>query len=248
MNDNDHNHLNKVIYMGTAIVKEVIGIALESDGSDSDVEYNFLEDTYFYYNQRRPSKIAARVSTYTKLNDSDFRSHFRLTKGSVEILIKLMYKDWQQNLGRIPTDIKLGIMLSLWYLATKETFREVGDRFDVSRGQAHRICTKFNTLLCTHVKKIIKWPTREEMVNIVNDFNRLRGHLSFPNVFGCVDGTHIEIPKPMNGNSYYNRKGYYSIVIQAICDAKMYFLDIFVGWLGLLVTAEFGEIVLFMRN
>ncbi|KAI4464269.1 hypothetical protein MML48_3g00005519 [Holotrichia oblita] len=70
------------------------------------------------------------------------------------------------------------------------------------------------------------------MVNIVNDFNRLRGNLSFPNVFGCVDGTHIEIPKPMNGNSYYNRKGYHSIVIQAICDAKMYFLDIFVGWPG----------------
>ncbi|CAH1382963.1 unnamed protein product [Tenebrio molitor] len=55
------------------------------------------------------------------------------------ILCKLLGREWHKNrIGR-RSDIRAGIMLSLWYLATKETFREVGDRFGVSRGHAYRI-------------------------------------------------------------------------------------------------------------
>lgn len=49
----------------------------------------------------------------------------------------------------------------------------------------------------------------------------------------AVDGMHIEIPAPKDDPlSYYNRKGFYSIILQGICDAKCQFIDIFVGWPG----------------
>lgn len=44
---------------------------------------------------------------------------------------------------------------------------------------------------------------------------------------------HIEIPAPnVDSNSYYNRKGFHSIILQGICDARYQFIDIFIGWLG----------------
>lgn len=51
-------------------------------------------------------------------------------------------------------------------------------------------------------------------------------------VFGCIDGTHIAIPGPLNDNSYYNRKGYHSVVLQGICNSDLKFMNIFCGWPG----------------
>jgi hypothetical protein len=124
-------------------------------------------------------------------------------------------------------------MLSLWYLATKETFGEVGDRFGVSRGRAYRILNKFTKQLSGHVNKFIKWPSREDMFDVVNNFNAVHANTSFPGVVGCVDGTHIQIPQPdVDAPSFYCRKGYHSVILQAVCTSKLYFTDIYVGWPG----------------
>ncbi|XP_017477248.1 PREDICTED: putative nuclease HARBI1 [Rhagoletis zephyria] len=57
--------------------------------------------------------------------------------------------------------------------------------------------------------------------------------LPFPFVLGCIDGTHIRISQPLKDSiSYYNRKGTYSIIVQAIADSKLRFLDAFIGHPG----------------
>lgn len=55
----------------------------------------------------------------------------------------------------------------------------------------------------------------------------------FPGVVGVIDGCHIPISAPIeNPNSYINRKGFYSILLQAICDHRMKFIDIYTGICG----------------
>ncbi|XP_050337927.1 uncharacterized protein LOC126764177 [Bactrocera neohumeralis] len=57
--------------------------------------------------------------------------------------------------------------------------------------------------------------------------------LPFPFVLGCVDGMHVRIQQPKTDSiSYYNRKGQYSVVEQAIADSKMRFTDVFAGYPG----------------
>ena len=49
----------------------------------------------------------------------------------------------------------------------------------------------------------------------------------FPQVIGCIDGTHLPILAPsQNEDIYVNRKNFHSINIQAICDANLKLIDI----------------------
>lgn len=61
---------------------------------------------------------------------------------------------------------------------------------------------------------------------IVPEFNQRKeifmNRLGFPATIGCVDGTHVAILKPVqDAHNYLNRKGYYSLNVQIICDADL---------------------------
>ena len=51
----------------------------------------------------------------------------------------------------------------------------------------------------------------------------------FPQCIDAIDGTHIETAKPSKHYSdFINRKGYFSINVQAVCDYKYCFQDVVV--------------------
>ena len=49
-------------------------------------------------------------------------------------------------------------------------------------------------------------------------------------IIGAIDRRHIRILRPRyHGIDYMNRKGYYSVLLQGICDDRGKFIDVFVG-------------------
>ena len=55
----------------------------------------------------------------------------------------------------------------------------------------------------------------------------------FPQAAGAIDGSHVPIMKPQESASdYYNRKGFYSIIIQELVDFRGRFMDVYIGWPG----------------
>ena len=50
-----------------------------------------------------------------------------------------------------------------------------------------------------------------------------------PQCVGAIDGSHILEPKD-SCTDYYNRKGWYSIILQGVVDHKYRFTDIYIGW------------------
>ncbi|CAI6373613.1 unnamed protein product [Macrosiphum euphorbiae] len=54
-------------------------------------------------------------------DDIDFKSHFRLTRNSVE--------SHNIKAGRPGIDFQKATLMTIWYLSNTETFRQVGDRF-----------------------------------------------------------------------------------------------------------------------
>ena len=83
----------------------------------------------------------------------------------------------------------------------------------------------------------IKVPTGERMHDVVNGFKNRWG---MPQVGGAVDGIHIPIIAPVDHHAdYYNRKGCYSVVMQAVVDFRHRFMDVKVGWPGSVTMPEY---------
>ena len=128
---------------------------------------------------------------------------------------------WEQKIGA-----------SLWFLATRESFRSIGERFGMGESTlSYALRDFFDVIIEKFLVEKIRFPNTELEINkITNGFKKL-GRIS--NVIGIIDGSHIPVKAPhLFPIDYFNRKGYYSIVLQAVVDHKKKFLDICVGWPG----------------
>ncbi|GFO21901.1 protein antagonist of like heterochromatin protein 1, partial [Plakobranchus ocellatus] len=65
------------------------------------------------------------------------------------------------------------------------------------------------------------------MLDINRSILQFQEMAGFPNVFGCIDGTHIKIVAPPGNDEdvYVNRKNVHSINVQIVCDARLRILD-----------------------
>ena len=78
--------------------------------------------------------------------------------------------------------------------------------------------------------KYISFPTDEKLKETVKGFQDRWG---IPQCAGSIDGSHIPVrPPALNHTDYYNRKGFYSILVQAVVDHNYLFTDFCIGWPG----------------
>ncbi len=123
------------------------------------------------------------------------------------------------------------LLMMLWFMASKDKFSAIADRFGMSESTANMAIRNLLVFLNENLRDtIICWPSDAGKIEIQGKYEELR---NFPGVVGMIDGSHIPIRMPsVRGVDYYNRKDYYSIVLQAVCREDLRFIDVYCGWPG----------------
>ena len=127
-------------------------------------------------------------------------------------------------------DVQAQVAITLYWLASSAEYRTIDNVFGVGKSTVssivHKVCESiYEDLLNVYVK----FPTGDELKNVVRGYEESWG---FPNCGGAIDGTHIHVPiiAPSESHGdYLNRKGYYSLIMQGVCDNKYIFRDINIG-------------------
>lgn len=129
----------------------------------------------------------------------------------------------------IPTEQRLAI--TLWSLATPAEYRTIAHLFGVGRSTVCMIVQETCTCIVEVLQRqYINFPSGQSLQDVVTGFETKWGMIQCA---GSIDGCHIPIlPPALNHTDYYNRKGWYSIVLQAIVDHEYLFRDIYIGWPG----------------
>ncbi|KAK4886235.1 hypothetical protein RN001_002506 [Aquatica leii] len=108
----------------------------------------------------------------------------------------------------------------------------VGDDYGIHKSTVSRVIEKVSECLAELRPNFVKMPeSNAEKVKVKQGFYAIG---NFPNVIGCVDGSHIPIESPGGDNAelFRNRKSFFSINVQAVCDSSLFIRDIVVRWPG----------------
>lgn len=124
------------------------------------------------------------------------------------------------------------LAVTLWFLATPCEYRTIDNLFDIARSTVCEIVQETcNAIVKSLLHKYIEFPTGDKLDELIID--GFKTNWGVPQCVGAVDGCHIPSSSPaMNRTDYYNRKGWYSMILQGVVDHSYRFIDINVGWPG----------------
>ncbi|KAK3920191.1 Protein ANTAGONIST OF LIKE HETEROCHROMATIN PROTEIN 1 [Frankliniella fusca] len=183
--------------------------------------------------REKPVRTSGYVDqTVPRLQSNQFREHFRMVPEVFQDLENLLgpILAKQENLGRSIIPVRKQILCTLWLLATPDSYRSVGDRFDMGKASANDSFMRVVESLCSISWRIIRWPQEREVPGIKAKFFSIS---KMPDVIGAIDGSDIEIKAPQEEpQAYTNRKKRYAVILQAICNAGLRFVDCFAGYPG----------------
>ncbi|CAI0474986.1 unnamed protein product [Linum tenue] len=125
------------------------------------------------------------------------------------------------------------VAVALRRLGTGDSLAAVADSFGLNHSTVSQVTWRFVEALEQRALHHLRWPSTElEMAEIKSKFQKLQG---LPNCCGVVDTTHITMllsTSDPTSNVWLDREKNYSMVLQAIVDPEMRFLDIVTGWPG----------------
>ena len=128
------------------------------------------------------------------------------------------------------------------YLASGESQQSLSYSFRIGRSTASGIISEVCEAIWNRLSKnyVTVPSTKTEWEAISEDFMNI---WDLPLCIGAIDGKHIRMVAPASsGSLYYNYKGFFSIILLAVCDAQYNFTYINVGEYGSNNGSGVGEL------
>ena len=156
----------------------------------------------------------------------DLKQDLRLSRETITALIAMLGSDSDHG-----WPIEINVLVFIYWLAHATTYPVVSRAFDIPRStvfdMVHRTCMAIVGIL----RRVVGHP--QDLEEVGNGFAASAGSQAFNVAVGAIDGCHIRVKPPAaDGACYFNRKLFHSIQMQAICDHRGRFIDVFVGFTG----------------
>nr|CAI5817205.1 unnamed protein product [Callosobruchus analis]CAI5820002.1 unnamed protein product [Callosobruchus analis] len=200
-----------------------------------DVEEIFLEDDLDILDiieMGFPRRVYTRKQHLNDMDDLTFFKRFRLLKNTVLHVLELIEEqlEYPHDLNNSVSPINQ-LLTTLRFYASSGHVSQVADFMGMHESTACRVIARVSRILAGLYKNFVKLPQPEEIVHIQTAFYQIA---KFPRVIGAVDGSHMKIQSPGGDDAevFRNRKGWFSINTQIICDANLNLLDVVARWPG----------------
>ena len=165
------------------------------------------------------------------LNDDQFKERFRLRRHVFLLLLSkiegAIFTSCPKKASPIPA---IQVLICLQYLSTNKFQLSIADEFNISQATISRIVYKVSRVISSLARTEINMQPRS-LSDVKNEFYSIA---HFPGVVGALDCSHVPIISPggIYAELYRNRKGYFSVNIQAVCDANLIFTNMVARWYG----------------
>nr|XP_037274623.1 putative nuclease HARBI1 isoform X2 [Rhipicephalus microplus] len=165
-------------------------------------------------------------------DEEDFSFRFRFTKASViAIMSELQLKKNTDRRGTLLPPL-LKVLITLRFYGTGAMQTVVGDLVRVSQQYVSRCVWEITQVICLRLfPKYVRLPDAADANAVMARFCAIA---LFLGVTGCIDCTHVPIVNPGGENAevFRNRKGYFSLNVQAITGPELQFFDVVASWPG----------------
>ena len=168
-----------------------------------------------------------------QLGEQWWRENLRMHRSTFVFLCRELkpYIERQCTVMRLPISVEQRVAVAIWRLATNVEYRTISELFGIGKATACVIVNDTCQAIVEYLMpRFVTMPQGDRLKDVIRGFE---ARWSFPQVAGVIDGTHIPILRPQDsGTDYYNRKGFYSVVMQSVIDFRGIFTDIYIGWPG----------------
>ncbi|CAN7943386.1 unnamed protein product, partial [Ixodes pacificus] len=179
----------------------------------------------------RPT-IRDRENPMERYNDGQFLARYRFTKGTVRELLGMLPLQTSTDCRGLPLTPMPQLLVTLRFYGAG-TFQVVtGDLVNVSQPTVCRAVGVVTQLIAKHLfRDLVHFPSAAQFNTLMLDFFALA---KFPGVTGCINCTHVRIKSPGGDDAevFRNRKGVFSINVQAVTGPQLQFYDVVVSWPG----------------
>ncbi|GFN77422.1 low quality protein: putative nuclease harbi1 [Plakobranchus ocellatus] len=173
---------------------------------------------------RRPKIYRDRTNPLDTFDDIELHDKLRFRRQDILELTDLLTNDLELDNrgGAVPPVLQ--VCVTLRYFATGTFQNAIGEMIGISQPTVSLIVKRTMNALLQRFPDFIHPPAMQDITRNKIEFQEMAG---FPNVFGCIDGTHIKIVAPpgIDEDVYVNRKNVHSINVQIVCDARLRILD-----------------------
>ena len=205
--------------------------------------------------ERNPRRVGRKRSIHwcdhdmQEMEDAEFISNFQLSRPSFAKLCNqlrpLIMRE--ETFAKNTVSVERRVAMTLYFLGHGINYRTVANQFGVAVPTVCRIVHETTKAIVDSLApEYIKFP--ESDAEYLAAMATFQGK-PIPNCIGAIDGSHIRILRPTEcGTDFYNRKGYYSILLQGICDGDGKFLSVSCGYPGSIHDARMLRRLGFYKN